>query len=258
MTLATSQSNAMESLIVILILASVHLFVKELSRLGVGARNAALSAGAGASLAYVLMAILPKLAEKQDSLVTSVDTGLRGFLEHHVYLVAMVGLVIYYGIARVAAYGAREASDGVPLRARAALSAAVVGNGAYGLLIGYLIVNRLQFGLFSLILICVGMGTLFLVTDDGLRTKLPAAYDGWIRWVLAGALVAGWALGVWVEVTANVVALWYAFLAGLMLITTINEKLSIDESGSFWSFLAGVVLFTVLLLIFEQMPGQSL
>ena len=255
MTLATSQSNAIESLVVIAILASVHVFVKVLSRLGSAARNAVLSAGAGASLAYVLMSILPKLAEKQDSLTRSVDTGLRGFLEHHVYLVAMAGLVAYYGIARVAAYGSEEASAASPSRYRAVLTVAVVGNSAYGMLIGYLIVNRLKLGLFSLILICLGMGTLFLVTDHSLREKWTAAYDSWIRWVLASALVAGWVLGVWVEVTDNVVALWFAFLAGLMLITTIKEKVSIDEGGSFWYFLAGVVVFTVLLLLFEQMPA---
>jgi len=40
---------------------------------------------------------------------------------------------------------------------------------------------------------------------------------------------AGWAIGFWVEVSPNVVALWYAFLAG-------------------------VTVFTALLLILEQMP----
>ena len=255
MTLATSQTNAIESLVVITILASVHVFVKVLSRLSSAARNAVLSAGTGASLAYVLMSILPKLAEKQDSLTRSVDTGLRGFLEHHVYLVAMAGLVVYYGIARVTTYGSRDARAAPPSRYRTVLTVAVVGNSAYGLLIGYLIVNRLKLGLFSLVLIFLGMGTLFLVTDHSLREKWTAAYDSWIRWVLASALFAGWALGVWVEVTDNVVALWFAFLAGLMLITTIKEKVSIDEGGSFWFFLAGVVAFTVLLLKFEQIPA---
>ena len=122
------------------------------------------------------------------------------------------------------------------------------------MLIGYAIVNRLHLGLFSLTLIIFGMGTLFLVSDYGLRKRWPVAYDGWVRWVLTVALLAGWAMGVWVEVSPNVVALWYAFLAGVMLITTIGEKLSIQERGSFWPFLAGVTAFTLLLLTLEQMP----
>ncbi|MCP4877532.1 MAG: hypothetical protein GY896_18885 [Gammaproteobacteria bacterium] len=37
--------------------------------------------------------------------------------------------------------------------------------------------NRLHLGLFSLALITFGMGTLFLVSDHGLRKKWPGAYD---------------------------------------------------------------------------------
>jgi hypothetical protein len=165
----------------------------------------------------------------------------------------MVGLVVYYGISRVAAYGSEGANSSSPLRNRAALISTIVGYSAYSFLIGYLIVTRHDLGLFSVPLITIGMGTLFLVTDYGLRKKWPDAYDRWIRWALTIALLGGWAVGIWVEVSSNVVALWYAFLAGVMLITTIGEKLSIEENGSFWPFLAGVVAFTVLLLILEQM-----
>ncbi len=257
MTPATSPSNAFASLIAILLLAAVHILVKELRRLKAGTRYALLAAGAGASLAYVMLRILPKLAEKQDSLMASADTGLRGFLEHHAYLVAMLGLVTYYGISRVAAYGAEGAESGSPRRHRAAQIATAVGYGAYSMLIGYLIVSREQFGLFSIILITGGMGTLFLVTDHGLRKKWPDAYDGWIRWVLAISLVAGWAVGIRVEISPNVIALWYAFLAGIMLIGVIGEKLSMEEGGAFWAFLAGVVAFTALLLLLERIPDTA-
>ena len=218
------------------------------------ARNALLSFGAGASLAYVMMRILPKLAEKQYDFMANADTGLRGFLEHHVYLVAMIGLVIYYGIARVAAYGSEGANIPSPPRQRAALIATLFGYGAYSVLIAYLIVNRYHFGLFSFTLITFGMGMLLLVTDHGLCKKWPEIYQRLIRWVLASALLAGWAIGVLVKISSNTVALWFAFLAGLMLITTIGEKLSIEARGSFWPFLAGVMTFTTLLLILEQMP----
>ncbi len=249
----TSIPNALGSLVAILLLALVHLFTKELDRLGARTRFSLLTAGAGASLAYVLLRILPRLAEKQESLMASADTGLRGFLEHHAYLIALVGLVAYYASARVAAFGAMETGFGSRFRYRAALSATIASYGAYSLLIGYLIVNRVHFGLFSLVLITLGMAMLFVVTDHGLRRKWPAAYDRRIRWILASALFFGWAIGVWIEVSPNVVALWYAFLAGVMLIGTIKEKLAIEESGSFWPFLVGVVTFTALLLALERM-----
>jgi uncharacterized membrane protein len=170
----------------------------------------------------------------------------------------MIGLVVYYGISRAAAYGAKGANSESPLGYRAALIATIVGYGAYSLLIGYLVMERVHFGLFSLALITIGMGTLFLVSDHGLQKKWPAAYDRWVRWVLTLSLLAGAAVGLWIDVSSNVLALWYAFLAGLMLITTIGEKLSIEASGSFWSFLGGVVVFTALLLILEQKSQTGL
>ncbi len=254
MNLPALPTNAVESLIVILILASVHVLVKELRRIQAGPRKALLSLGAGASLSYVLLRILPKLAEKQDDLVSSVDSGIRGFLEHHVYLVAMLGLVVYYGISRLGAHGTEGPTSVSPLRYRVALISTTAGYGAYSMLIAYLIVQRLHLGLFSSTLITIGMGTLFLVSDHGLRKTWGDVYDRRIRWVLAAALLAGWVVGIAMEVSSNVIALWYAFLAGLMLITTLGEKLSAQAKGSFWPFLAGVVAFTALLLILEQMP----
>lgn len=248
--------NAIESLVVILLLALVHLFVRELGRLSTAARSAVLSAGAGASLAYVLMRILPKLAEKQDGLLASADTGIRGFLEHHAYLIAMLGLVTYYGLSRVIAYGAAGQDAGSAKRYRAALVSTIAGHGAYSMLIAYLIVNRLHMGLFSILLITLGMGTLFLVSDHGLSSKWPREYERWIKWVLTAALLAGWGVGIWMDVSENIVVLWYAFLAGVMLIITIGEKLAIKESSSFWPFLAGVAVFTVLLLILDQTPAR--
>ncbi|MDJ0608934.1 MAG: hypothetical protein QNJ67_08135 [Kiloniellales bacterium] len=254
MTLATSPANAIESLIAVSLLALVHLFVKLLDRLGSAARNALLSAGAGASLAYCLMRILPKLAEKQDSFIASADTGLRGFLEHHAYLAAMVGLVAYYGVSRVATYGAQGPNLTSPLRYHAAAAATVIGYCAYSVLIGYLIVNRLHLGLLSMGLIVFGMGALFLVTDYGLRKQRPEVYERRSKWLLAVSLLLGWVLGVLIEVSTNVVALWFAFLAGVMLISTIGEKMSMEQRGSFWPFLAGVTVFTALILLLEHLP----
>ena len=63
-----------------------------------------------------------------------------------------------------------------------------------------------------------------------------------------------WGVGVLVEVSSNIIALWFAFLAGVMLITTIGEKLMIEQRGSFWPFLSGVVTFAALILTLERLP----
>jgi hypothetical protein len=180
-----------------------------------------------------------------------------GFLEHHVYLAALAGLVLYYGLYRVAVYGAGLESES-PLRYRVAMITAAVGHGAYSMLLGYLIVSRLSFGLFSVALIVVGMGTVLLVTDYSLYKKWPYTYNRWMRWILTIGLFVGWAVGVFVEVSANVVAVWFAFLAGVILFTSIGEKMVVEERGSFWPFSAGAAAFAGLLLILEGIaPAAS-
>jgi cytochrome c oxidase subunit IV len=68
---------------------------------------------------------------------------------------------------------------------------------------------------FSLVLITGVMGMQFLVTDHGLHKQWPQDYDRWLQWVLTLALLAGWALAVFVDVSSDVLTLCYAFLAGV-------------------------------------------
>ncbi len=246
-----------ESFTAILLLALVHLLTSELRRIEATHREALISAGSGASLAYVLLSILPKLAEKQYDLMASADTGMRGFLEHHAYLVALVGLVVFYGVSRIESDDGEADLVGSTGLRKLALITTAIGYAAYSVLIGYLIAKRETFGLFSIGLIAVGMGMLFLVSDHGLYKKWPVAYQRWIRWVLIVSLLGGWAVGVWFEASANVVALWYALLAGMMLITTLGEKLSLEKRGSFRFFVLGVVVFTTLLLILEGLGAVA-
>ena len=248
MTVATLEPNEIASLAAVLLLVPVHLFAGELRRLGANAQRVVIAFGSGASLTYVLLNMLPKLAEKQEALLASTERGVLGFLQHHAYLVALIGLVAYYAIARISYYGTAGEARYAPVRHPVAVVATAVGYAAYSLLIGYLVVKRIDFGLVSLVLITGALGMLFLVTDHGLHKQWPNDYDRWLRWVLTLALLAGWALAVFVDVSSNVLTLWYAFLAGVMLISTIKEKLAIEEPGTLTPFLIGVAAFALVIL----------
>ena len=223
------------------------------SRIDAVYRNALLAVAAGSSLAYVLVHILPKLAEKQESLMAGVDPGVLGFLEHHVYIMAMAGLVIYYAVQRVAGGCAEQGNYRSPVVYRLAQICTICGYGAYSLLIGYLMADLPRTDFSFHLLITVAMAAHFLVSDHGLWHHWPNAYDRGIKWVLSIALLAGWAIGVLTEVSSDVIALWFSFLAGGMLIMTIREELPSDYSWPFWPFLAGVVAYTGLVLVIEQM-----
>ena len=82
-------------------LALVHIFVGKLRFLHGIRRSRWLSIAGGVSVAYVFVRILPELSEAQETIRRAAGGGLA-FLEHHVYLVALLGLGSFYGLERLA------------------------------------------------------------------------------------------------------------------------------------------------------------
>lgn len=73
-------------------------------------RSGWLSAAGGVSVAYVFVHLLPELAEGQAAIEGEQHgTGpLLGFLEHHVYLLALIGLLVFYGVEHASLRSRRE------------------------------------------------------------------------------------------------------------------------------------------------------
>ncbi len=85
-------------------MAVVHLFSNRLRFLDGTPRSIWLSIAGGISVAYVFIHLLPELAEGQETVTEALDQGEGlAFLESHVYLVALVGLAVFYGLQRLAA-----------------------------------------------------------------------------------------------------------------------------------------------------------
>jgi len=196
--------DAIDALAAAIVLALAHLATTQLRHIAGATRNQLLMAGAGVSLTYVLLYILPQLASKQDIMRASTKPGLLGFMEHHTYSMALIGLVVYFGIAQFAGGGAQLRASGSVLRYRAALIATVVSYAAYSVLIGYILVHGINVELIAMVLFTFAMATYFMVSDYGLRRKWPDAYDRVIRWILAGSLLIGWALGIAAGISENV------------------------------------------------------
>jgi hypothetical protein len=93
------------------VLAAVHFFAGRLTFLDRVPRSGWLSFGGGISVAYVFVHLLPEV--EAGGKAVSDWLGLA-FLEHHVYLVALAGFVVFYGLERLAkrAGSHRSSSDG--------------------------------------------------------------------------------------------------------------------------------------------------
>ena len=238
------------SLALVAALAAVHLFSGRMRFLSASPRSRWLSAAGGVSVAYVFVHLLPDLAEDQETVREAVGETFT-FLEYHVYLVALVGLVTFYGLERAA-----KASRGERRRRAGGEDSAgagvfwlhVVSFALYNTLIGYLMLHREEPGVGSLALFAFAMGVHFVVNDFGLREDHKGAYERAGRWVLAAAVFAGWVVGLLFEVSEAALAVLFAFLAGGVVMNVLKEELPEERESRFWAFVLGANLYSAVLL----------
>ena len=230
-------------------LAAVHLFSGRMRFLSASPRSRWLSAAGGVSVAYVFVHLLPDLAAEQETVREAVG-GSFIFLEYHVYLVALFGLVAFYGLERAAKTSRRRRRDA---GGEGAVGAGifwlhVYSFALYNALVGYLLLHREEPGFRSLVLFAFAMGVHFVVNDFGLREDHEGAYDRVGRWVLAAAVLAGWAAGLLFEVSEAALAVLFAFLAGGVIMNVLKEELPEERESRFWAFVLGAGLYAVILL----------
>jgi hypothetical protein len=224
------------------VLAAVHVVVARFCITEGGPRTRFLSVAGGVSVAYVFVHILPELQagattlEEQTAVVSAV-------FERHIYLVALLGFVVFYGLERFVQH---EGAGVNPDEAVAVFWLHVGSFAAYNALVGYLLVHREEPGVVSLLVFATAMALHFLVNDVGLQHhREPYASRG--RWVLAGGVLAGTAVGVLVDVGDVLLAALFAFLAGGIVLNTIKEELPEERDSHFWSFALGAAAYSAVL-----------
>ena len=91
------------SLLAVLMFVLVHILGGRLSFLPGLPRSIWLSGAGGISVAYVFVHLLPELARHQENLtVRARDAQFLGSLESRAYIIALAGLVLFYGVERLA------------------------------------------------------------------------------------------------------------------------------------------------------------
>ncbi len=230
-------------------LALVHLVAGQLRFLEGIPRSRWLSTAGGISVAYVVIHLLPELSEAHET-VERTGGALLAAVEHHVYLVALLGLVVFYGLERLAAQSraARRVRGEADATGPAVFWLHVAAFGAYNALVGYLLVHREQPDPRGLLLFFIAMGLHFVVTDYGLHEHHKDAYHRLGRWALAGAVLLGWALGMAADIGEAAVAVLVAFLAGGVVLNVLKEELPEERQSCFGAFLLGAAGYGAILL----------
>lgn len=229
-----------------LFFALVHLLAGKLTVLEGIPRSRWLSFAGGVSVAYVFLHVLPELSEGQEAVG---EIGALEAVSHHVYLVALVGLVLFYGVERAALIDRNHERTSSEATSPAVFWLHVGIYSVYNALVGFLLVHREDPTRFALLWYVAAMGLHFVVNDFGLRDHHKHRYRSRGRWILGSATMVGWGAGMTLSSGPVVTSILFAFLAGGVVLNVLKEELPEERKSRFWAFALGVVLFATILLV---------
>ncbi len=229
-------------------LALLHLCVGRLRAPGKTRKAPWLSMAGGAAAAYVFVHVFPNLCAGQN-LIRNTNHPLADCFDHHIYLVSLFGLVLFYGLDRLALI-LRRGPNGPPLSQTSVVFWTHLASFAvFNTLIGYLLLHRESPGPLDLFWFFTAMALFMAVNDHGLYKHFKYAYQAAGRWVLAAAVILGWTLGLAVEISGEALAVLFAFLAGGVVMNVMKEEIPDQNAGNFLGFLFGAAGYTALLLL---------
>ena len=242
------------------LLVLVHVITPGLRFLEGTPRSIWLSLAGGVSVAYVFVHFMPELAASQEKVAEAV--GGEGTLipaERHVFLIALAGLLTFYGLHRLAQTsrskrGGEQVTGGRGSDTGAATSSQVfwihmASFAVYNLLVGYLLLHREEMTLDGLVFFAAAMALHFVVTDYGLHEDHKAPFRQIGRWILAAAVIGGWLLGLVTDVHEAAIATLTAFLGGGVVLNVLKEEVPSERQSRFWAFAAGAAGYAALLLM---------
>jgi len=241
----------LEALISALIFAAIFFFGVRLRLPVKGHHRRLCSFGAGVSVAYVFVHLLPDLESVRTVFVRETGGLYLPFRDLEVNLAAMVGFMVYYALENMVTWSKKSGRVG---KGKENGSGAVFGIhlGGFALnagLVTYLRIRSIDEGTVPLALYTVALGLHFLAVDYALFREHGRQYRKWGGKLLAGSALAGWALGSVAELPRPGVIILFGFVAGTVIVNSMVMELPREKKGSFPAFLLGGVVYAALLLI---------
>lgn len=237
-------------LILAIALALVHGFANQLPIFNLIPRFRWTSFAGGVSLSYVFLEIFPELSHAQEELQHS-EIFFINYLENHVYILALGGLLIFQGLNVIEA----------KLESRRESYTTRINNynslffwldlGVFAILnliMSYLLQDLGQHGIVTCILFFITFALHFFIIDDNLREHQRSLYDRIGRWLLVAAIILGTFIGQVADLNQAAVNIVWSFLAGTIILNVLKRELPDEHQTCFGSFFGGSILFSILLL----------
>lgn len=218
-------------------------------------RRSIISFSAGISSAYVFVHLLPELHAVREVVNRESPVELR-YEGAGIYFVAMIGFLTFYGLEHLRkhlrassgheGHGARESEAGHG--GDADFLVHIGGFGVYVWLASYLLLHSLEESAGETLFYATALGVHFLTVEHSLHEEHGAAYERVGRYVLAGMAVAGWLAGLAFALPQAIIALLVAFVSGAVVMNSAIMELPTEKDGRFLPFLAGALIYGLLLL----------
>jgi hypothetical protein len=184
-------------------------------------QRALVSFSAGIAVAYVFVHLAPELDSASIALVRIATESGVAFLASYDSVAVMVGFMLSYGISHMVRWArSDEDEDRVTEEVGEVDLGFRIHIGAFALyvsLVSCLRINAIEGGGTPIVLFAVAMGTHFLTADHAFRRDYGAAYVRVGRFALAGAALAGWALGAVAELPQAGVILLFGYVSGAII-----------------------------------------
>lgn len=231
-------------------LVLIHAFASKLNVFAIFPEHRWISFAGGVSIGYVFLDIFPELSLAQEELEHSAIPWLS-YLENHVYLLALIGLTVFYGLDILVLNSRRLnlAKRNIDTTSSSIFWIHITAFAVLNFIFSYLLQDLGQHSIFRCILFFLAIALHFFIIDSGLRHHHQTAYDRQGRWLLTTAIAIGAIAAHVTHLDEATIAIVWSFLAGSLILNILKRELPDEQKSCFGSFMGGAVLYSGLLIL---------
>ncbi|MEM9244803.1 MAG: hypothetical protein AAGA67_03530 [Cyanobacteria bacterium P01_F01_bin.153] len=230
-------------------LALVHGFLSKLNLFKFLPEHRWISFAGGVSIGYVFIEVFPELGKAQLELEHS-KLPVVAYLESHVYLLALLGLLVFYGLDILALASRRRnrVANSVESPSKAVFWIHIAGFAILNVIVGYLMQEMGSHNWWECVLFFIAISLHFFIIDRHLRHHHQNTYDKVGRWILTGAILAGAIIGRSLHLDEAAIAIIWSFMAGSIILNILGHELPDEHKSCFGSFTVGAAIYSGLIL----------
>jgi hypothetical protein len=250
--------RTLEPFAVALVFAAIFLYGGRLHRPGGISRRGLLSFAAGISVAYVFVDCLPALSRVKEFQTRSGSEFPMLFPEYSVYLWAMFGFLIFYGLERLVCATRSHGEGGIANNENPPgweFWLHVGGFAAYAWLLTFLLGHGPGLGWVGVTFYAVAMGLHLLPVTHNLVREYGRHYERVGSWVLAASALAGGVCSLLLNLPGPVLAILIALVAGGVIVNTMITELPGEKEGKVLPFFGGAVFYAALLICLSNLEA---